>query len=144
MGSLAAFETPHDFSSWRFVTCRRLHFTNVCARPRTSLGVFLSHRLCSQSKKVRLGSASKRKFSSTNDLWECCRHRHKRQCVFSDLPRCCHLLVVFQIALNFNVAKIWLEVTRKRVIMSASGDDGADPELRKYAPKWSRERPAVT
>jgi len=28
--------------------------------------------------------------------------------------------------------------------MSASGDDGADPELRKYAPKWSRERPAVT
>jgi branched-chain amino acid transport system substrate-binding protein len=28
--------------------------------------------------------------------------------------------------------------------MSAFGDDGTDPEPRKYAPKWSRERPAVT
>ena len=28
--------------------------------------------------------------------------------------------------------------------MSASSDDGADPVLRKYAPKWSRERPTAT
>jgi hypothetical protein len=28
--------------------------------------------------------------------------------------------------------------------MSASGDDDTDPVLRKYAPKWSRERPAAT
>ena len=27
--------------------------------------------------------------------------------------------------------------------MSASSDDGTDPELRKYAPKWSREQPAT-
>jgi hypothetical protein len=36
------------------------------------------------------GSASKRKFSSTR------RPHKKRQCVFSDLPRCCHFLVVFK------------------------------------------------
>src|SRR5215813_8017718 len=28
--------------------------------------------------------------------------------------------------------------------MSTPSDDGTDPELRKYAPKWSRERPAAT
>ena len=28
--------------------------------------------------------------------------------------------------------------------MSASSDDDRDPVLRKYAPKWSRERPAAT
>src|SRR6516225_10842241 len=28
--------------------------------------------------------------------------------------------------------------------MSASSDDDTDPVLRKYAPKWSRERPTVT
>src|SRR6516165_5178272 len=33
---------------------------------------------------------------------------------------------------NHDVAS---QINRKGVIMSASGDDGADPELRKYAPK---------
>ena len=28
--------------------------------------------------------------------------------------------------------------------MSTPGDDGTDPELRKYAPKWARERPTAT
>src|SRR5262249_8332804 len=28
--------------------------------------------------------------------------------------------------------------------MSTPSDDGTDPELRKYAPRWSRERPAAT
>jgi hypothetical protein len=32
----------------------------------------------------------------------------------------------------------------KGVVMSASSDDDRDPVLRKYAPKWSRERPAAT
>ena len=68
--------------------------------------------------------------------------------MFSDLPRCCHLLVVFQIVLNFNVIsqedkQIRSEGTRKRVIMSTPSDDGPDSELNKYAPKWSRERPAT-
>ena len=69
-------------------------------------------------------------------------------CVFFDLPRCCHLLVVFQIVLNFNVIsqedkQIRSEGTRKRVIVSTPSDDGPDSELNKYAPKWSREQPAT-
>ena len=69
--------------------------------------------------------------------------------MFSDLPRCRHLLVVFQIALNLNVIgqvdKQILSVSaRKRVIMSAPSDDGPDSELSKYAPKWARERPTAT
>jgi hypothetical protein len=57
-------------------------------------------------------------------------------------------LVVFQIVLNFSVIsqedkQIRSEATRKRVIMSTPSDDGPDSELNKYAPKWSRERPAT-
>jgi branched-chain amino acid transport system substrate-binding protein len=36
------------------------------------------------------------------------------------------------------------QVTCKGVVMSASSDDDRDPLLRKYAPKWSGERPAAT
>src|SRR6516164_2608649 len=40
--------------------------------------------------------------------------------------------------------KIWSEVTRKGVVMSAFSDDSTDPEeLRKHAPKWSREHSAT-
>jgi hypothetical protein len=64
-----------------------------------------------------------------------------------DLPRRCHFSAAFEIVLDRNESvrnANKSEATRKRVvIMSAPSDDNTDPELNKYAPKWSRQQPAT-